>query len=135
MDTPLITTLCFFLSGVASLWRVCSSDLDYSQAAASSGLLILDEFLNGCIPQVRDQVLDGTQCSPGFLQRVISLWLLLHKACKDFLCIFPFFPQSISKCALQVCHNKTKTHYSVNEIYFTVFLGFIGYIFCPFYRM
>lgn len=57
----------FFLSGVASLWRVCSSDLDYSQAAASSGLLILDEFLNGCFPQVRDQVLVGTQCSPGFV--------------------------------------------------------------------
>lgn len=69
MCTPLITTLFFFfLSGVASLWRLCSSDLDYSQAAASSGLLILDEFLNGCFPPVRDQVLVGTQRSPGFVE-------------------------------------------------------------------
>ena len=61
--TTFIATLFFFLPGVASLWRAHFSDLDYSWPAASSGLLILDEFLNGLSSQVRDQVLDSIKCS------------------------------------------------------------------------
>ncbi len=60
---PSSLKLSFFLSGVASLWRAHFSDLDYSWAAASSGLLILDEFLNGHSAQVRNQVLDSTKCN------------------------------------------------------------------------
>lgn len=40
---------------VPSLWRAHFSELDYSRPAASSGPLILDEFLNGHSAQVRDQ--------------------------------------------------------------------------------
>ena len=57
-ETGFIANLFFFLSGVPSLWRARFSDSDYSCPAASSGLLILDEFLNGHTAQVRDQVLD-----------------------------------------------------------------------------
>lgn len=59
-ETRFIANLFFFLLGVASFWRAHIFDLDYPWPAASSGPLILGEFLNGHSTEVRDQVLDST---------------------------------------------------------------------------
>lgn len=66
MNVSVHATISFSLSGVASLWRAHFSDLDYSWAEASSGLLILDEFLNGHSAQVRNQVLVSTKWNSQF---------------------------------------------------------------------
>lgn len=79
-ETWFIKAVCFFLlSGVASQWRAHFSDLDYSWPAASSGPLILDEFLNGHSAQVRDKVLDDTNSVLFYFCLFRSLWLCTVK--------------------------------------------------------